>query len=266
MLKAILDSLEGVDAHFHSLYTERNGKFELTGIEGVKTQADIDRLQTALTKERNDHKVLRDKFAPLGDRKIEDVLATLDKVPELEAAAKGNLDEGKINEIVEGRLKSRTAPLERQLQAVTGQLTEASALVQKFQQETTQRTIADSVRTAASKLKVVDTAVEDVILLGERLFTVDESGSVVTKDGVGVTPGIAADVWLTDMQTKRPHWWGPSVGGGSQGSRSGGVGSNPWSKDSWNMTEQARVYRENPAKADQLAKAAGTKVGGSRPS
>ena len=87
MLKAILDSLEGVEPHFQSLYTERNGKYELTGIEGVKTQANIDRLQTALTKERNNHKTLKDRFATFGDRKPEDIISALDRIPELEAAA-----------------------------------------------------------------------------------------------------------------------------------------------------------------------------------
>lgn len=266
MLKAILDSLEGVEPHFHSLYTERNGKYELTGIEGVKTQADIDRLQTALTKERNDHKTLKDRVSLFGDRKPEDIIAALDRIPELEAAAKGNLDEGKLNEIVEGRIKSRLAPIERQAQTLQQQLSEANASLEMLRTKDSLRIVTDAVRGAASKLKVVDSAVEDVTLLAERLFTIDETGAVVTKDNVGVTPGISADVWLTDMQAKRPHWWGPSQGGGAGGNRGGGSGvTNPWSKDSWNLTEQGRIYKENSSKAEQLAKAAGTTIGGPKP-
>ena len=266
MLKAILDSLEGVETHFHSLYTERNGKYELTGIEGVKTQADIDRLQTALTKERNDHKTLKDRFATFGDRKPEDIIAALDRIPELEAAAKGNLDEAKLNEIVEGRIKSRLAPVERQAQTLQQQLSEANASLEMLRTKDSLRIVTDAVRGAASKLKVVDSAVEDVTLLAERLFTIDETGAVITKDNVGVTPGISADVWLTDMQAKRPHWWGPSQGGGAGGNRGGGSGvTNPWTKDSWNLTEQGRIYKENSGKAEQLAKAAGTTIGGPKP-
>ena len=266
MLKAIMDSLDGLSADIAALYTERNGKFELAGIEGVKTQADVDRLQSALTKERTDHKGLKDKLTLLGDRKIEDVVTLLDKIPELEAAAKGNIDDAKLNELVEGRIKSRTAPLERELSTLKTQLTESNTLVAQFQGEKRQRTVGDAIRSAASKLKVVDTAIEDVILLGERVFDIDEGGAIVTKDGVGVTPGIGAEAWLTDMQAKRPHWWGPSVGGGSAGNRGGAGGVvNPWGKDSWNMTQQAAVYKESPEKAAQLAKAAGTSVGGPRP-
>ncbi len=266
MLKAILDSLEGVEPHFQSLYTERNGKYELTGIEGVKTQADVDRLQTALTKERTDHKQLKDRFSVLGDRKPEDVIAALDRIPELEAAAKGNLDETKISELVEGRIKSRLAPIERQAQTLQQQLSEANASLEMLRTKDSLRIVTDAVRGAASKLKVVDSAVEDVTLLAERLFTIDETGAVITKDNVGVTPGISADVWLTDMQAKRPHWWGPSQGGGAGGNRGGGSGvTNPWSKDSWNLTEQGRIYKENSGKAEQLAKAAGTTIGGPKP-
>ena len=39
MLKAILDSLEGIEPHFHSLYTERNGKFELTELGKSNSRA-----------------------------------------------------------------------------------------------------------------------------------------------------------------------------------------------------------------------------------
>lgn len=267
MLKAILDTLEGIEPHFHSLYTERNGKFELTGIEGVKTQADIDRLQTALTKERGDHKLLKDRYVLLGDRKPEDIVAALDRIPELEAAAKGNIDDAKLNELVEGRIKTRLAPIERQNQTLAQQLAERETSLAELRGKESQRIVADSVRTAAMKLKVVDSALEDVILLGERVFSIDEStGAVVTKDNVGVTPGISADVWLTDMQAKRPHWWGPSQGGGAGGNRGGGGGvTNPWSKDSWNLTEQGRIYKENVGKAEQLAKAAGTSIGGPKP-
>jgi hypothetical protein len=51
-----------------------------------------------------------------------------------------------------------------------------------------------------------------------------------------------------------------TLGGGLR-STSGFEGKNPWSKDGWNDTEQAKVFRESPAKAAQLAAAAGSRVG-----
>jgi hypothetical protein len=266
-LKAILDTLEGLPEHFHELYTEKNGKFELTGIDGVKTQADVDRVNEALRKERADHKKTKERADAWGELNPDDVLPKLDRIEELEAAAKGKIDEKKIDEIVEGRVKSKMAPLEREKAKLVAERDQLAASVAEYQAKDRQRTIHDAVRKAATEGKVVATAVDDVLLLAERLFDVSEDGKVVTRDNVGVTPGVEPSVWLTETQEKRPHWWGPSAGGGAQGSKGGGMGggSNPFSREHWNMTEQGRILRENPARAEQLAKSAGTSVGGQMP-
>lgn len=265
-LKAILETLDNVPEHFHSLYTEKNGQFELTGIEGVKTQADVDRLQSALSKERNDHKTTRERFAVFGDREPDEILASLDRIAELEAAASGKVDEEKLAEIVEARLKTKLAPVEREKAGLLNKVTELSGVVEQYQTRERTRTIHDEVRRAATSSKVLPEALEDALMLAERVFEVDEDGRVVAKDGVGCTPGVDPAVWLTELQSKRPHWWGPSHGGGAQGNNRGSAGgSNPWTHEGWNMTEQGRILVENRARAEQLAKSAGTSIGGSRP-
>lgn len=267
-LKAVVDSLDGIDEKFHELYTERNGKFEITGVEGMRTQADVDRIQEGLTKERNDHKKTKEKWASLSDKDPEEILTTLDRVSELEAAAGDKLDENKINELVEKRLATKTAPLQREiekLQKTNGELTEQ---VTGFESANRQRTIQDSAREVLAKSTgFQNVAIEDALLFAERHLTLNEEGKVVTKDNVGVTPGVEPHVWLTEMQDKKPHWWGATQGGGANGNKGNGGqgGSNPWSAKNWNMTEQARVYRENPGRAEQLAQSAGTKIGGPRP-
>ena len=272
-LKAILASLEGLDEHVAALYTPRGDKFELgveiEGVEGIKTFTDFSRLNEALRKERTDHKAIKERYAPLGERKVEEIVALYDRLPELEAAAAGTkIDDAMIQGLVEGRIKSKLAPIERDLLTVREQNAQLQTTVQGYQAKEVQRTIGDAVRGAAAATKVVETALEDAIMLGERVLTIDENGKVVTKDNVGCTPGISAEVWLNEMQTKRPHWWGPSAGGGAGGSqgRSGTqFATNPWSAEGWNLTQQGQIYTENPAKADQMARSAGTTVGGPRP-
>lgn len=266
-LKAIVDSLDDVPEHFHELYTEKNGKYEISGIEGIKTQADIDRLQSALTKERNDHKAVKERFSVFADRDPTEILGILDRVPELEAAAAGKIDDAKLNEMVESRLKTRVAPLEREKGTLAQKLTEYEQRVQMYETKERTRTIYDEVRSAIGKTQgFQQSAVEDALMFAERMLEVTEDGKVVTKDGVGVTAGVDATVWLSDMQNRKPHWWGPTEGGGATGNRgTGGGGSNPFSHAGWNMTEQGKLYRENPARAEQLAKAAGTSIGGARP-
>lgn len=268
-IKAIVDKIEDVEEPFRTLYTEKNGKFELTGVEGMKTQADIDRIQGGLLKERNEHKATKDKFAGLGDRKVEDVIAMLERFPELEAAAEGKLDEKKIGTIVEGRLAAKTGPLERQVKTLTTSLAEAKETIDAFVFEKQTRTIHDDVRAAIGKVQGFQaSAMEDALMFSERMLELNTEGKVVTKDNVGVTPGVDAAVWLTEMQQRKPHWWGNSAGGGANGNTGNSgtsAGTNPWSADGWNMTEQAKAFRANPERAGQLAKAAGTTIGGKRP-
>lgn len=268
-IKAIVDKIEDVEEPFRTLYTEKNGKFELTGVEGMKTQADIDRLTSALEKERKDHKASKGLWAPLGERKPEDVLALLDRIPELELAAAGKIDDKKINEMVETRIGSKTGPLTRQIQTLTTQLGDAGKVIEGFQAKEKQRTIHDSIREAVGKATgFIGAALEDALMFGERMLDVNEDGKVVTKDSVGVTPGVDAFVWLTEMQNKKPHWWGATQGGGAGGNNGKGgssSGPNPWAHDTWNMTEQGKLFRQNPERAAALAKSAGTSIGGSKP-
>lgn len=267
-LQAQYDTLDEVPEAHRELFTERNGRYEFTGVEGLKTQADIDRLSTGLTKERDAHKATKAQIAAwqaLGADPHE-IQAKLDRIAELEAAAEGKLDDGKLNQIVEGRIKSKTAPLERERETLRQQIAERDEKIATYEARERQRSIHDAVRQAAVKHKLLDTAVEDALYLAERMFEVDEEGRVVTRDNVGVTPGIEAHVWLTEMQSKRPHWWGPSTGGGARPGNGGGQpNGNPFSATGWNLTAQGQLLRENPDRAHQMAKAAGTTVGGPRP-
>ncbi len=268
-LAAVMDSLDGLSEDLAALYTEKNGKFELTGITGVKTQADIERVTAALNHEKTNHAATKERFSVWADMDHEDVVAKLDKFPELEAAAAGKLDENEIEGIVarrvEGTVKSQIAPLERQIAALTKERDDARAQATEFGGIITRGKINDSVRSALTEAKVIEHARDDALLLAERLFEVrEDDGAIVTRDGVGVTPGITAKDWISEIQTAntRPHWWGPTSGGGANpgGGRSGMGGDNPWSKDHWNMTKQSAIIREKGQEvANRMAKAAGHK-------
>ncbi|MEG0323599.1 MAG: hypothetical protein RR619_06340 [Raoultibacter sp.] len=238
------------------LYTEVGGKWTLTGVNGIKTQADIDRLQGALDKERNDHKSVKERYAPISSYKIEDVVSRLSEYDELKIrASTGGVDDKKLDELVEARIKSRLSPLERQLEEYKNSLASKDAKIGEFESKDVQRRIKKAVAVAAKGAKVVDSAVDDAIIQGQQLFHLTEDGRVVAKDNVGITPGIDPTVWLSDMLKSKPHWFGSNVGGGSGGGNGGGNGGgqNPWSHEGWNMTEQSRIYRENPERATTMA-------------
>jgi hypothetical protein len=268
-LKAIIDKLEDVAEHFRELYSERNGKFELTGIEGMRTQADVDRISISLEKERKDHKDTKTKLEPWNGLEPEKVKSDLARIPELEvrATATGKLNDTQIETIVSARTAQIVGPLKLELNTAQTQLADANKTIGDYKTQSRQSTVNGAVRDAVAKAKVLPHATEDVLLLAERHFDVAEDGRVVTKANVsGVVAGLDPTVWLTQMQSSRPHWWGASSGGGAAGSGGGGAGGdNPFTSENWNMTKQSNLYRENPERAEQMAKAAGTSVGGERP-
>lgn len=272
-LGAIHDKLEDIPEPYRELYTEKGGKWELTGIKGIKTQADVDRLDLSLKGERNQHKETKGKLAAWADfGEPSEVRKQLDRIAELEAAASGKLDDAKIDEIAakraDGIVKSRTAPLERDNVGLKRALEEALGKVKSYEDADRKRKIHDVVRAALKKAKALPDAEEDALLLGEHALEVTEDGRVVTKEGVAnVTPGADVDGWLAELQPRRSHWWPPSQGGGAGGSGrgGGGQGKNPWTHEFWNMGEQGRIYTTDPARAKMLAQAAGTSIGGARP-
>lgn len=267
LIELLYSKKEDVPASVLDLYTEKEGKFILTGVRGMKTQSDVDTLMTAKTAEVEAHKATKAKLALWGDKDATVILAELDKIEEYKLAAEGNIDDEKINQIVESRLKSHLGPIERERDNLTKEnatLTEENGnlVAQKLK-----RTIHDDIREAAGPSKVIDTAMSDVLMLGESVFEVNEAGKSVTKDNVGVTPGIEADIWLQEMAEKRPHWWPASQGGGGGGGNPpSGLTNNPWSRDNFNRTQQAIYAKANGTeKAEQAAKAAGTTLTGPMP-
>lgn len=272
VLKAVVENLDDLSESIKGEYKESKdagGKtVYVLDIADVQSLPDVGRLNTALIKERNDHKATKNKlgaWSSLGDP--EEVQSKLDRLPELEAASKGKLDEKQINDLVEGRIKGRLAPLERERDQLKTTIAERDKSIGEYTAKEKRSTINGELNKAAKAAKVTDTAIEDIELYGERMFEINDAGAVVTKDGVGVTPGLSPKEWLADMQKNRPHWWGPTQGGGAVGSRGGnGVGKNPFSRENWNMTEQGQILREKgQAEAERMAKLAGTTLGGGMP-
>jgi hypothetical protein len=264
--KMVLDSLDGLAAEVAAEYVEKDGKYVIQ-VEGMKTEEDVRKVQNSLTAARTEANTLKQRLSLLGDRKVEDVVAQLDRIPELEAAAKGKLDDAAIDQIVETRIKSKLAPVERERDTLKTQLAEKDQVIGQFTEKEKVRKIHKQVREAAKTAGILDEAVEDALLLADRTFELTEDGLAVVKEGTSFGAGLQPKDWLSDLQTKRPHWWGESSGGGAGGNRQGGGagGKNPFTAENWNMTEQGKIYNENPTRAETLAKAAGTTVGGPKP-
>lgn len=267
-LATTYDSMSEIPSGFEKLFTEKDGKAVLTGITGMKTQADIDRLQESLRKEREDHNSTKASLKPFKGLDAAEIQAKLDRIEELEAAAGGKLDEEAINKIVEARINTKTAPLTRQIEELTNTNKELEEQNGKLSGTLTTSERNAEIRKAAAEMKVHSTAIPDVELVAANYLKKDEhSGRWVVKDDAqGVTPGADINQFMKEMQKQRPHWWPESVGGGSRGGLDGVNNNvNPFKADSWNATQQGQILRTDRALAENLAKAAGTTIGGPRP-
>jgi hypothetical protein len=262
------DSADDIPSGFSELYSEADGKFVLAKVNGLKTQADVSNVQEALRKEREDHKAAQTSLKAWGDLKPDEVAAQLDKIEEYKIAAEGNMDDDKIESIVESRIKQKTGPMERQISTLTETNTTLLSENEALKASIERRDMNEAVRSVAAEMKVHSSAIPDIEMVAASFLERDESGKFIVKsDAQGVTPGMDIKGFMKEMQKARPHWWPESSGGGAGGGGKGyGGQNNPFSHDGWNVTAQGKVYQEQGAEvAAAMAKAAGTTLGGTKP-
>lgn len=268
-LKSEIEKLEEVDQALRPLYTESAGKFVFTGLEGYDP-GETGRLKIALGKERENASAAANALKPyrtlFGETKPEDIRAELDRIEEYKLAAKGKLDESAIEERVNARLGSATKPLERKLAAAEEKAAKAEARVKAFEAAEERAAIRAEAQKAALASSALPEAYADgggLLAVLEPLLTVAvetdaegnrKLGKVTGKDGAEVAKIVQS------LQQTQGYFWGPSKGGGANGGQGGSrlpAGTNPWKKESRNLTEQMRIARENPALAAQYKTAAG---------
>ncbi len=251
VLQYFVATLDEVEEQYRGLYEESEGRYELKGVD-VRSFPDIARMNDSMRKEREDHKETKRKWAEFG-MTPDELRERLNRQEEDALSAKDGAD-------IESKIRLRLGPVERERDTNKRLLDEALAKIEQFEAQSRTRMVHDAIREAVGKTQGFQpSAVEDALMFAERMFEVTEEGHVITKDRVGVTPGISPSVWLVEMQSRKSHWWGPTQGGGAVSGKNGiGVGSNPWVTG--NLTEQGRIFREDRAKAEQLASLAGKKL------
>jgi hypothetical protein len=260
------DNAESVPEGYADLYSEKDGKFVLTGVNGIKTPDDTNKLMLSLKNERKAHATTKanlERFAEFDPEELTTHMAELEQL----RLTGGKIDDSQIEELVGQRLTLKTKPLEKQIGTLTDQLGEAQKRVAAYELADTNRNIGDQLTKAATGAKVHTSALQDIAVIGLNIFELDELGNAVTREGIpNVTAGISPEVWLTEARDSRPHWWPESQNAGARGSGNGGsFANNPFTRENWNLTEQGKLLTANRARAEQMAKAAGTTIGGGMP-
>lgn len=259
-LKLTYESEADIPDGFAELYTEKDDAWILTGVEGIKTQADVDRVLEGHRKERNDHKATKDRLKAFGDLTPEDVEKLTEERDELLAQVESSGgDPKKIEETAQQlvELRRENSKYKRELDKATATQAELEEAANSAASRLSGFQIDNALQAALREAKVLTPAMDDALLLGRQVFHIDEAGKVAVRDEVGFTPGAEPKDWIMEIKEKRPHWWGENRGAGATGGKGDGVeGANPFRKGSFNMTQIANIWKSDSARAKRLHEAA----------
>lgn len=253
-LKFKVKSKDDIPAGLEAHYVERDGGWVLDA-DGAADKAKLDEFRStnvALLKERDELKTRFDGIDPEEVRKLANEKKALEEQQRLKA--------GEFDKVLEARLKSAKAEWEKQLSALTSERDTLNARLVTIQ-------IDQAVVTEATKRGLRSTAIPDITSRARNTFRLvngvpqafeaDGQTARVGKDGL--TPMTLAE-WIDTQVSDAPHLFESNAGGGAAGNGSGGVGNrsvrNPFRKETWNLTEQMKLQKSDPALAARLKAAA----------
>lgn len=262
-LELTLDSLDGLDESIQKLYQKgEDGKFRLQ-VKGIE---DTNGLKSALEKERSAKrdaetakKILEEKYKGVDLEKYQSIMDQFSNDEEAKLMA-----EGRMNEVLNKRTERMTKEYEKEKQTIIDERDSAIKRAAAYEA----KVFENSIRQEATKSGIHSYAIDDAILRSKGIFKLGENGELQALDAEGNQiygkdgkTGLSVAEWFLGQKEAAPHWF-PAVqgsGGGGEGGK-GGSGNNPWKDGSWNMTEQGRIFKENPDRARDLAAQAGHKI------
>jgi hypothetical protein len=227
---------EDVPAEQASLYVEKGGAFVLD-VDGAVERERLEEFRTNNIKLTNELK----SFEGIDVAKARELMAKQAELEQGELIKKGD-----FASLIEQKL----SPLRTDLQKERERNSQLQAQIEG-------KKLTDAVQSAGAKAGVRSSAMPDLQFRAERAF------KVVGGEVVAVEAGQNLDGWLEGLKADAPHLFETNSGGGAAGNGSGGAGlnasgkKNPFAKETWNLTEQSRITRENPKLANSLRAAAG---------
>ncbi len=192
-----------VPAEMRTLYTEEDGVFMLTGIEGIKTEDDVNNVKTALQKERE------------ARRSAEALKKEIDELKKL--VAEGVKPSEPKTVTTDDKTSDPTVlALKKELEAQKKALETLNQEREKLAAEKKQLTILEALKKAAAG-KVRTEAMSDLELYVSQ-FDITDDGEVVTENGTKITD------WINETLKNKPHWLPQNTPSGASGGPGGNAG------------------------------------------
>lgn len=219
MLKATYENKADIPAGYEDLYKEFKGKYEVQ-IEGVIAQSALEDTKKALSLQREDVKKLKEElrqFNALGS--VEEIKSIFEEKEELlNKVATGGASSEDAKKLLEERKQALEARYKREMEVLKKDLDGAKQESESLKKQLVQTKLHDEVRKAALKKEVIPTAIEDVLMWGERDLELQDDGTFKTKGLDSV------DDWVSSLRNARPHYFPSSqTGSGSYATNGAGI-------------------------------------------
>lgn len=219
-------------------------------------QEEIERLRNHSTKLLSEKKQLSKQYEGLGDPEmLHNILKQFQNDEDAKLFA-----EGKGTEVLKKHTERLKLDFQEQLDTLAKErdtyAQEKDTYAKKYHEEKA----GHALRSAAAAAGVRDSAVDDILLRGKGIFTINEQNELEARDKDGnlvVVEGKALNpkLFIEGLRETYPHYWPESQSGGAHGGN--GAESkvpNPFIKGSkaYNVTKQAELRRSQPDLAKQL--------------
>ncbi|HEU5071086.1 MAG TPA: hypothetical protein VFV96_11840 [Verrucomicrobiae bacterium] len=225
-------------------YVERDGAFVLDA-EGVVDKAKHEEF-------RQNNIALANQLKRFEGIDPDVVRQLADEKRKLEEAAQ--LKAGEVDKVIDARLKTARADWDKQHGVVVAERDALHGRLTAIQ-------IDQAVVSEATKRGLRPTAIPDITARARMTFKLVDGvpqafdGDKVRTGKDGVSPMTLAE-WVDVLVSDAPHLFEANAGGGAAGSSSGGAGirsvRNPFRKETWNVTEQMKLQKDDPQLAARL--------------
>jgi hypothetical protein len=245
-LKFKFKTKDEIPAELQSLYVERDGAWTLDA-EGVVEKSKHEEFRTNNIALTNQLKRF-EGIDPDAVRQLADDKRKLEEAAQIKA--------GEVDKVIEARLKAARAEWDKTHGVV---LAERDTLTSRL----TAIQIDQAVVAEGTKRGLRPTAIPDITSRARlnfklvngvpQAFEADGQTARMGKDGV--TPMTLAE-WVDALVSDAPHLFEANAGSGAAGFGGGAAGNrsvkNPFRKESFNLTEQMKIEKTNPALAARL--------------
>ena len=248
-LKYKYTNKQDIPAEQQPFYIERDGAWTLDA-DGIVEKARLDEFRQTNITLTNQLKRF-DGIDPDAVRQLEADKRKLEEAQQLK--------DGKFEEVLEARVKAAQADKDK---AHTPVIAERDALLSQL----SAIQIDQAIVAEATKRGLRPTAIPDVTSRARATFKLVAgvpqafNGDAVRTGKDGVSPMTLAE-WVDGLVGDAPHLFEANAGGGAAGSGPGGAAANrsvrnPFRKETWNLTEQMKLEKTDPALAARLKAAA----------